>query len=318
MSLPEVTIIGAGQVGATAAHVLVLKGLANITLIDVVEGLAQGKALDISQSAPIEGFVATIRGTTDYAAMAGSRLVIVTAGLARKPGMSRDDLLSANANIVGPIAERIAKAAPEAIVLVVTNPLDVMVTLALQRSGFPRQRVMGMAGVLDSARLRTFLGQRLGMPPQDIQAMVLGSHGDLMVPVPASMTARGEPVTKRLGAEEVEKILQRTKDGGAEIVALLKQGGAFYAPASGVVEMASAMLNNTHAVLPVCAWLQGEYGLRDVAIGVPVQLGSAGIERIVDLPLTSSERTALTRAAEQVRDMIKSLATLHAAPARSS
>jgi malate dehydrogenase len=232
--------------------------------------------------------------------------------------MSRDDLLSANANIVGPIAERIAKTAPEAIILIVTNPLDVMVALALQRSGFPRQRVMGMAGVLDSARLRTFLGQRLGIPPGEIQAMVLGSHGDLMVPIPGSLTARGEPVAKQLSADELEQILQRAKDGGAEIVALLKQGSAFYAPASGVVEMASAILRNTHAVLPACAWLQGEYGLRDVAIGVPVQLGSAGIERIVDLPLTPSERAALTKAAEQVREMTKSLATLHALPARSA
>lgn len=318
MSLPEVTVVGAGQVGATAAHLLVLKGLANVTLIDVVDGLAQGKALDISQSAPIEGFLATIRGTTDYAAMAGSRIVIVTAGLARKPGMSRDDLLSANANIVGPIAERIAKAAPEAIIIIVTNPLDVMVALALQRSGFPRQRVMGMAGVLDSARLRTFLAQRLGIPPRELQAMVLGSHGELMVPIPASVTARGEAVTARLKAEELEHIFQRTKDGGAEIVALLKQGSAFYAPASGVVEMTSAILRNSHAVLPVCAWLQGEYGLRDVAIGVPAQLGFAGIERIVDLPLTSTERAALMKAADQVREMTKSLAALHVLPARSS
>ncbi|MEK7862690.1 MAG: malate dehydrogenase, partial [Chloroflexota bacterium] len=271
-----------------------------------------------SQSAPIEGFPATIRGTTDYAAMAGSRLVIVTAGLARKPGMSRDDLLSANANIVGPIAEQIARTAPNAIVIVVTHPLDVMVALALQRSGFPRERVMGMAGVLDSARLRTFLSERLGVAPREIQAMVLGSHGDLMVPMLSSLTAKGEPVTKQMSAEELDCILQRTKDGGAEVVALLKQGSAFYAPASGVVEMASAILRNTHAVLPACAWLQGEYGLRDVAIGVPVQLGSAGIERIVDLPLTSSERAALTKAAEQVREMTKSLATLHALPARSA
>lgn len=318
MTLPRVTVVGAGQVGATAAHLLILKGLANVTLIDVVDGLAQGKALDVSQSAPIEGFPATIRGTTDYAAMAGSRLVIVTAGLARKPGMSRDDLLSANANIVGPIAEQIARTAPNAIVIVVTNPLDVMVALALQRSGFPRQRVMGMAGVLDSARLRTFLSERLGVAPREIQAMVLGSHGDLMVPMLSSLTAKGEPVTKQMSAEELDCILQRTKDGGAEVVALLKQGSAFYAPASGVVEMASAILRNTHAVLPACAWLQGEYGLRDVAIGVPVQLGSAGIERIVDLPLTSSERAALTKAAEQVREMTKSLATLHALPARSA
>ena len=308
-SLPHVTVVGAGQVGATAAHLLVLKGLAHVTLIDVVEGLAQGKALDISQAAPIEGFRATIRGTTDYAAMAGSDLVIVTAGLARKPGMSRDDLLSANANIVGPIAEQIARATPKAIIIIVTNPLDVMVALALARSGFPRQRVMGMAGVLDSARLRTFLGERLGVAASEVQAMVLGSHGDLMVPIHSSLTVQGELVTKRVSAEELGRILQRTKDGGAEIVALLKQGSAFYAPASAVVDMARAIVHNTHAVLPVCAWLQGEYGLREVAIGVPVQLGASGIERIVELPLDPPDRAALTAAAEQVRVAIKALAT---------
>ncbi|MBI2495833.1 MAG: malate dehydrogenase [Candidatus Omnitrophica bacterium] len=306
-ALPRVTVIGAGQVGATTAHLLALKGLAHVTLIDVVEGLAQGKALDLVQSAPLEGFRVSIDGTTDYGAMAGSRLVVITAGLARKPGMSREDLLAANADIVGPIAERIAKAAPEAVIIVVTNPLDVMVALALQRSGFPRQRVMGMAGVLDSARLRSFIAQRLAVPAAEVQAMVLGSHGDLMVPLVRSITVRGEPVTKWLSAEEVDRILQRTKAGGAEIVALLKQGSAFYAPASGVVEMAGAILQDTHAVLPVCAWLQGEYGLREVCIGVPAQVGAAGIERVVELPLSPEERTALAASAGQVGEGIKGL-----------
>lgn len=307
MAAPRVTIIGAGQVGATTAHLLALKGLAHITLIDVVDGLAQGKALDISESAPVEGFGVSVTGTTDYGAMAESRLVVITAGLARKPGMSREDLLVANANIVGPIAERIAKSAPEAIIIVVTNPLDIMVALALQRSGFPRQRVMGMAGVLDSARLRSFIAQRLAVPPTDVQAMVLGSHGDLMVPLQSSITVRGEPVTTRIGADELAQILQRTKDGGAEIVKLLKQGSAFYAPASGIVEMASAILRDTHTVLPVCAWLQGEYGLRDVCIGVPVQLGASGVERIVELPLSPDERAALAASAGQVSEGIKGL-----------
>lgn len=312
MTLPHVTVVGAGQVGATTAHLLALKGLASITLIDIVEGLAQGKALDIAQSAPVEGFAGLVRGTTDYGAMVGSRLVIITAGLARKPGMSREDLLAANANIVGPIAERLAKTAPEAVVIVVTNPLDLMVALTLQRTGFPRHRVMGMAGVLDSARLRAFLAQRLQVPPADIQAMVLGSHGDLMVPLKSSITVQGQPVAARVSADELERLFQRTRDGGAEIVALLKQGSAFYAPASGAVAMAQAILRNTHEVLPVCAWLQGEYGLRDVCIGVPAQLGSSGIERVVELPLTPEEGAALAQAAAQVSDGIKSLAALAA------
>jgi malate dehydrogenase len=307
MSLPRVSVIGAGQVGATTAHLLALKGLADVTLIDVVEGLAQGKALDLSQSAPVEGFAVAVAGTTDFGAMAGSRLIVVTAGLPRKPGMSREDLLAANANIIGPIAERIAKTAPEAIVIIVTNPLDVMVALALQRSGLPRARVMGMAGVLDSARLRAFLAQRLQVPPRDVEAMVLGSHGDLMVPLPGSIRVRGEPAAARLTPQELEALLQRTKDGGAEIVALLKQGSAFYAPASSVVAMAEAILRNSHAVLPVCAWLQGEYGLREVCIGVPAQLGAGGIERIVELPLSPEEQAALTAAARQVSEGMKNL-----------
>ena len=305
--LPHVTVVGAGQVGATTAHLIALKGLAHVALIDVVDGLAQGKALDMTQSAPLEGFRGSVRGTTDYGAMAESRIVVITAGLARKPGMSRDDLLAANANIVGPIAERVAHAAPEAIIIVVTNPLDVMVALALQRSRFPSQRVMGMAGVLDSARLRAFVAERLAVAPTDVQAMVLGSHGDLMVPIRSSLTAKGKPVTSQLPASELDALLQRARNGGAEIVSLLKQGSAFYAPASSAVQMAGAILGNTHAVLPVCAALRGEYGLRDVCIGVPAQLGSAGIERIVELPITDEERAALHAAAQQVIQMSKGL-----------
>jgi malate dehydrogenase len=312
MALPHVTVIGAGQVGATTAHLLALKGLVRITLIDVVEGLAQGKALDISQSAPIEGFEGSVSGTTDFGAMAGSRIVVITAGLPRKPGMSREDLLVANANVVGPIAERIAKVAADAIIIVVTNPLDIMVALALQRSHFPRARVMGMAGVLDSARLRTFVAQRLQVPARDVDAMVLGSHGDLMVPLPSSITVRGEPMTKHLSADELNGLLQRTKEGGAEIVAFLKQGSAFYAPASSIVAMVEAILHDTHAVLPVCARLQGEYGLRDVCIGVPAQLGAGGIERIVELSLSQEERAALVASARQVSEGMKSLAMLQA------
>ena len=313
MPVPRVTVIGAGQVGATTAHLLALKGLADITLIDVVDGLAQGKALDMSQAAPVEGYTVAIQGTTDFTAMAGSRLVIVTAGLARKPGMSREDLLVANANIVGPIAERVGKLAPQAVLLIVTNPLDIMVALALQRSGLGRARVLGMAGVLDSARLRAFLAQRLGVAPAAVQAMVLGSHGDLMVPLRSSVTVNGRPVTGQVPAEELERIFQRTRDGGAEIVALLKQGSAFYAPASGAAAMAEAILRDAHAVLPACAWLDGEYGLRDVCIGVPVRLGAAGIEQVVELPLAPDERAALAASADKVREGIRSLAALQAA-----
>ncbi|MBI3997299.1 MAG: malate dehydrogenase [Candidatus Omnitrophica bacterium] len=307
---PKVSVIGAGQVGATTAHLLALKGLADVTLIDIVEGLAQGKALDMTQSAPIEGFAGRVEGTTDFSAMAESRAVVITAGLARKPGMSRDDLLIANANIVGPIVERLARVASEAVIIVVTNPLDIMVALALQRSGFPRQRVMGMAGVLDSARLRAFIAQRLGVAATDVHAMVLGSHGDLMVPLKSAITVKGKPVARLIPAQELEAIVQRTQNGGAEIVGLLKTGSAFYAPASSVVAMVGAILKNQHTVLPVCAWLEGEYGLRDVCVGVPAELGAKGIERIVDVPLTTDERAALTASAEQVRAGMKSLAAL--------
>jgi len=307
-TLPHVSVVGAGQVGATTAHLLALKGLARVTLIDIVEGLAQGKALDMRQSAPVEGFPGEVVGTTDYEAMRDSQVVVITAGLARKPGMTREALLSANANIVGPIAERVAAVAPEAIILVVTNPLDVMVALSLQRSGFPPARVMGMAGVLDSARLRAFVAQRLRVPPTAVQAMVLGSHGDLMVPLRGSITVEGTPLADLLPAGDIDQLVQRTKDGGAEIVKLLKQGSAFYAPASGVVQMVRAILDDTHETLPVCAWLNGEYGLRDVCLGVPVQLGAAGIERIVEWDLQEEERAALTACAKTVQDMIRGLA----------
>jgi len=310
MPLPIVSVIGAGHVGATTAYLLALKSLADVTLIDIVEGLAQGKALDMLQSAPVEGFTAQVRGTTDFDAMTGSRLVIITAGLARKPGMSRDDLLAANTNIVGPIAARIAAVAPGAAVIVVTNPLDVMVALARQRTGFPRQRVMGMAGALDSARLRTFIAQRLQVPAASVQAMILGSHGDLMVALRESITVGGKPLSALLPVSEITELIDRAKNGGAEIVSYLKTGSAFYAPASGAVHMASAILRNTHEVLPVCAALEGEYGLRDVCIGVPAQLGSAGIERVVEVALAPEERAALTAAAKQVRDMTDKLATL--------
>ena len=303
--LPKITIVGAGQVGATTAHLMLLKGLGHLVLIDVVEGLAQGKALDLTQAAAIEGLPVQVTGTTDYAAMAGSRLVVVTAGLARKPGMSREDLLAANAAIIEPIAQRIAREAPEAVVIVVTNPLDVMTTLVLKQTGFPRARVMGMAGVLDSGRLKAFLAERLGANPASITASVLGSHGDLMVPIRSSIAVDGQPLSARLSAHDIDQLLLRTRDAGAEIVALLKQSSAYYAPAAGVVQMAQAVLRDAHQVLPVCAWLEGEYGLRDVCIGVPAELAAGGIARIVETPLTDEERRLLHRAAQQVSDGIR-------------
>lgn len=305
MSLAKITVIGAGQVGATTAHLLLLKGIAKeLVLVDVVDGLAQGKGLDLLQAAAIEGQPAQVTGTTEFSAMAGSRLVIITAGLARKPGMSRDDLLAANAKIVGPIAEQIARLAPESLVLVVTNPLDVMTYLVLKETGFPRQRVLGMAGVLDSGRLRAFIAQRLRVPPAEVESMIVGSHGDQMVPVRASITASGRPITELLSAQELDALLARARDGGAEIVSLLKTSSAYYAPAGGVVQMVQAIAQDAHRVLPASVLLEGEYGLSDVCIGVPVELAAAGAIRVVESPLTPEERQALHRAATQVKDGI--------------
>ncbi|MBI4353795.1 MAG: malate dehydrogenase [Candidatus Omnitrophica bacterium] len=303
--LPTVTIVGAGQVGATAAHLLLLKGLANVVLIDVVEGLAAGKSLDLLQAAAIENLGVAVTGSTDYAAMAGSRLVVITAGLARKPGMSRDDLLAANANIVGPIADHVARFAPQAVVIVVTNPLDVMTRLVLQRTGFPRERVLGMAGTLDTGRLRAFVAQRLAVSPASVQAMVLGSHGDLMVCVKDSIRVDGTAVSQRLPAPDVDQLITRTRDGGAEIVSLLKSSSAYYAPAGGIVQMVTAILRDTHEIMPACVCLEGEYGLREVCLGVPVELSARGVARVVEQPLSPQEREALHRAAEQVRTQLK-------------
>ncbi len=308
-SRPQVAIVGAGQVGATVGHLVMLKSLGDVVLIDVVEGLAQGKALDLLQAAAIEGLPVKVTGTTDYAALGGSRLVVVTAGLARKPGMSRDDLLAANANIVGPIARHIAQQAPEAVVLVVTNPLDVMTYLVLKETGFPRERVIGMAGVLDSGRLKACVAQELRVPPTSVAAMILGSHGDLMVPLKGSVTVNGTPLSQRVEPPVVERLLARARDGGAEIVALLKHSSAYYAPGSGVVEMIRAILHDERRVLPASVLLTGEYGLRDVCIGVPAELGARGLVRVEERALAPEERQALHRAAEQVRQGIQLLRT---------
>jgi malate dehydrogenase len=307
MSLPKIAVVGAGQVGATVAHLLLLKDLADVVLVDVVEGLAAGKALDLLHAGAIEDRAARVQGTTDFGAMAGSRVVVVTAGLARKPGMSRDDLLAANAGIVGPIAQRIKQSAPEAIVIVVTNPLDVMTHVTLAQTGFPRERVLGMAGVLDSGRLRAFVADRLQVPPARVQAMVLGSHGDLMVPLPDTIAVDGEPAGKRLDAAAITALCERAKNAGAEIVSLLKQSSAYYGPGSSVVQMVEAVLRNSGRVLPVSVKLNGEYGLRDVCIGVPVELGRQGMIRVVEQPLKPAELQALHAAAKQVREAIEHL-----------
>jgi malate dehydrogenase len=301
MSRPLVAVVGAGQVGATTAQRIGEAGLADVALIDIVEGLPQGKSLDLAEAAPILGADARFIGSNDLAALRGSDVVVVTAGLARKPGMSREDLLQKNAAIVGGIADAIAEEAPEATVIVVSNPLDVMTWLTHRRTRFPKRRVMGMAGVLDSARFSAFIGMELGVSVKDIRAMVLGGHGDQMVPLPRFTTVAGVPVTELIAAKRLEEIVQRTRDGGAEIVALLKTGSAFYAPSAAAAAMVAAVLRDEKRVLPVCALLEGEYGISGVFVGAPARLGRAGIEAIVELKLTEAESAALRRSAESVR-----------------
>jgi malate dehydrogenase len=298
---PKVAIVGAGNVGATCAQRILERDLADVALMDVVEGLAEGKALDLAEAAPLEGHSGRIVGSTGYEIVEGAKVVVITAGLARKPGMSRSDLLEANAKIVSSIVPSVVAKAPDAILIVVTNPLDAMTYLAWKLCGWPTQRVMGMAGVLDSARLRTFVAQKLNVSVKDVQAMVLGGHADTMVPVIRCTTVSGIPITELLSREEIDRLIQRTRDGGAEVVRLLKTGSAFYAPASAVADMVEAILRDEHRVLPACAYLLGQYGLKDLFCGVPVRLGSVGIEAILEVPLTEEERAALERSASAVR-----------------
>lgn len=298
----KISIVGAGMVGSSAALKMAQKELGDIVLADVVEFVAEGKALDMAESAPLEGFDTEIVGkTNDYSVIADSDVVVITAGVARKPGMSRMDLLMTNAGIVEGIAEHIRTLAPNAAVIVVTNPLDVMTYIAWKVTGFPRERVIGQAGVLDSIRMRYFVAQALGVSVKDVQAMVLGSHGDQMVPLPRYTTVAGVPITELLSPETIEHINQRTRDGGAEIVNLLKTGSAYYAPGAAVAEMVEAIVRDKKRLLPCSVLLQGEYGLHDVFIGVPVVLGKSGVERIVELKLTEEELQALRRSADEVR-----------------
>ncbi len=304
----RVAVIGAGNVGASTALYVAERGLADVVLIDIVEGMPQGKALDLFQATPLWRSGSRVEGSNDLAAVRGSDLVIMTAGFPRKPGMSRSDLLKANADIVRPAAEAVKKHAPEAYVIVITNPLDVMAWLFWKTSGFPKNRVVGMAGVLDSARMRVFIAMELGVSPADVDAMVLGGHGDSMVPLPRYTTVGGIPVSELLSAEVIAAIHQRTRDGGAEIVKLLKTGSAYYAPAMSAVEMAQAILSDAKRLVPCSALLEGEYGLRDLFIGVPILLGGRGVERIFQLELYPAELAALQKSGKDVAEMIAELA----------
>ncbi len=308
MSRPKVTIIGAGNVGATTAQRIAEAGLADVVLVDIVEGLPQGKALDLSESAPVVGHDCTIRGTNDHADTAGSDIVVVTSGLARQPGMSRDDLLAKNAGIVGSVVAQAAAVSPDAILIIVTNPLDAMCHVAIKASGFPRERVIGMAGVLDSARFRTFIAWELGVSVTSTHAFVLGGHGDTMVPLARYSTVAGIPLTHLLSPERIEALVDRTRNGGAEVVALLKSGSAYYAPAAAVAQMAGAILGDTKAVLPCAALLQGEYGTHGLFVGVPVKLGRKGIEGIIQIELTAAEQAEFDRSAAAVRELVDKLA----------
>ncbi len=308
MARDKVTVIGAGNVGATTAQRIAEAGLADVVLIDIVEGLPQGKGLDLAEAAPVVAHDAAVLGTNDYADTAGSDVIVVTSGLARQPGMSRDDLLTKNAGIVRSVVEQAAAVSPEAIIVVVTNPLDAMCHVAMDASGFPRERVIGMAGVLDSARFRTFIARELGVSVEDTHAFVLGGHGDTMVPLSRYSTVAGVPITELLPADRVRALEERTANGGAEIVGLLKTGSAFYAPAAGAFEMVEAILLDRKRVLPCAVRLQGEFGVDGLFVGVPVVLGRSGMERVFEIELTDDERAAFQRSADAVRELVEVLA----------
>ena len=299
----KVTVVGAGNVGATAAQRLAEKGLCDVVLLDIVEGVPQGKSLDLMEAAPVEKHDCKVTGSNNYDATAGSDIVIITAGIPRKPGMSRDDLIGTNAGIVKSVTEQIVKYSPEAVLIIVSNPLDAMCHVAYEASGFPKNRVIGMAGVLDSARFRAFIAMELNVSVENIHAFVLGGHGDTMVPLPRYSTVAGIPITELMPKERIEALVDRTANGGAEIVGLLKTGSAFYAPASSAVEMAESILKDRKKILPCAALLQGEYGYQDLFIGVPVKLGAGGVEEIIEITLTDAEKAALDRSAASVEEL---------------
>ena len=300
MGRKKITIIGAGNVGATAAHWAAIKELGDVVLMDIIEGMPQGKALDLMEAAPMEGFDANVIGTNGYEETKNSDVVIITSGIARKPGMSREDLLKINSDIVGSVVENVVKASPNCFIIIVSNPLDTMTYLALKTSKFPRNRVMGQAGALDCSRFQCFLGMELNMSIEDIKVILLGGHGDDMVPMPRFSTVNGIPVTEFISKERLDQIVDRTKKAGGEIVALLKTGSAFYSPSLGAVIMAEAILKDKRRLIPSCVYLDGEYGLKDICFGVPTVLGANGIDKILELKLNAEEQAALKKSAESV------------------
>ncbi|MEZ4414739.1 MAG: malate dehydrogenase [Gemmatimonadota bacterium] len=305
MSTGKITVVGAGHVGATCAQRIAEKSLAReVVLVDIVEGIPQGKGLDQWESAPIEGFDTRVVGSNDYGPAEGSDIFVVTAGIARKPGMSRDDLLKTNAGIVQAVSKEIKRVAPDAIIIMVSNPLDVMSWVAMETTGFPRERVIGMAGVLDTARYRSFIALELDVSVEDIQALVLGGHGDTMVPLVSYTTVAGIPLTQLLAQDRIDALIDRTRKGGAEIVGYLKTGSAYYAPSSAAVQMVEAIVHDKKRILPCAAYLTGEYGEKDIFLGVPCKLGAAGLEQILEVELTDAERTELASSAEAVRSTI--------------
>ncbi len=307
MGHKKVTVVGAGHVGATTGLAIANKGLADIVLTDIIERMPQGKALDMMEATPLMGRDAEITGTNNYVDTQGSDIIVITAGLARKPGMSRDDLLFKNAEIIGGVVDEVTKHSPDSIIIMVTNPLDVMAYLAYKKSGFPRERVIGMAGVLDSARFRTFIAMELGISVDNTHAFVLGGHGDSMVPLPRYSTVAGVPITELMSEEQVNRVVQRTRDGGAEIVSLLGTGSAYFAPAWSVAQMVEAILLDRKEILPCAAFLQGEYGVEDAYVGVPVQLGAGGMEKVFEIDLSDDERNAFEDSVAEVKDSIAKL-----------
>jgi len=307
MGRKKISIIGAGFVGATAAHWAAAKELGDIVLMDILEGIPQGKALDLFESAPIEGFDSNVIGTNTYEATKGSDIVIITSGVPRKPGMSREDLLDINRKIIESVVAEVTAKSPNAILIMVTNPLDTMTYLTIKKSGLPRERVMGMAGVLDTARYRAFIAMELGVSVEDIQALLLGGHGDEMVPLPRYTTVSGIPLSQLLPKEKIDKLVDRARKGGGEIVNLLKTGSAFYAPSAGAIQMAEAILKDKKRILPCCVYLNGEYGLKDICFGVPVKLGEKGVESIIELDLTEEEKGLVAKSAESVKKSIEEL-----------
>jgi malate dehydrogenase len=309
--MAKVTVVGAGKYGSTTVQRLAEQDICDeVVMTDIVEGLPQGLALDMNQSRPIEGFETRVVGSNGYEETAGSDVVVITAGVPRKPGMSRMDLLETNAKIVGDVTRKVADASPDAVLIVVSNPLDEMTALAAEVSRFPNERVMGQAGMLDTARFKHFLAEELGTSPSRVEAMTLGSHGDTMVPVPSMVKVDGKPLTEVADAETIERLVQRTRDGGAEVVALLKSGSAYYAPSSAAAAMVEAVLGDTGEVMPVCAWVTGQYGIDGVYLGVPARLGRGGVAEVVELPLTDGELADLREAAEAVRSKQADVAKL--------